>query len=287
MSNYIGKTIVLYSITGGGKTQQAGEYAKYVGQTRKLRSRYFGSDMGGTGTIDHLFDAGLIDPVIFDPELDDPWIWINNAVTGGRNLSNIGLVIFDSATSQAELILDAITKTNEQIGQQKTQKFVVKKGKENLSVGLNNEAHYGLVQSFMRDMLWKSTWLSRKGIDVLWNFSLFKGEGVDSPVLGPLLAGKALTAAIPKWFNYTFMLDLIPVEGEQARHVLNLAPQPELMGTGFSFSNARYPIDATTSLPASIEPASLPEAFRLIELGYSEAAANLSNNSDFDFLKGI
>ena len=42
-------------------------------------------------------------------------------------------------------------------------------------------------------------------------------------------------------------------------------------GLATSFGNARYPLDATSILPPYIEPASLTEALRLIELGQAEA----------------
>src|SRR6185503_19603605 len=120
------------------------------------------------------------------------------------------LAIFDSGTSQSEALLSACAHSEWQIGQRPNQKFTVSRGKRSLVVPTNTDAHYGVVQSFMLDAIWKSTWLTRKGIDVLWTFSVLRGEELDrTPILGPKLAGKALTAAIPKWFKYTFLLSSI------------------------------------------------------------------------------
>jgi hypothetical protein len=219
--------------------------------------------------------------VILPDELgpdDDPWIWIDDAATGkGRSpiTSDTGLVVIDSGTSIAEQLLSACSHADFQIGQQRTQKFQVSKGDKTLNVAINNEAHYGVVQGFLLDVIWKSTWLTRQGIDVLWTFSVHRGEEQDrTPILGPKLAGKALTAAIPKWFRYCWRIASIPQDGTEPIHRLYLTEHSELAGLGHSFGNSRYPL-GVTPLPPYIEPASIPEALRLIEEGQKEADSML------------
>jgi hypothetical protein len=271
---YKGRTIALYSDTGGGKTTQAGEYAKFVRKSRKLNSALFTSDMGGYDSISPLVRADVVRPHELGPD-DDPWIWIDDAVSGKLLTSDIGLAIYDSGTSMSEALLTACHKSDFQIGQQRTQKFTVSKGSgkdtRSLNVSINNEAHYGVVQGFMLDAIWKSTFLTRKGIDVLWTFSVHRGEEQDrTPILGPKLAGKALTAAIPKWFNYTWRLASIPVEEGPPRHVLYTAEHPELAGLGHSFGNSRVPL-GVAPLPAIIEPASLITVLELLDSRQKEA----------------
>lgn len=273
-------SIALYSDTGGGKTTQAGEFAKYTWRTRKLRTVLNSSDMGGFGSIKPLVNLDLV-KVNQLGETDDPFIWVDDAVSG-RNLdpTQIGLAVFDSGTSMSEGLLSAITKTDFQVGQQRTQKFTLTKGKgadaRNLTIGINNEAHYGLVQGFMLDAIWKSTWLTGKGVDVLWTFSVHRGEEQDrTPILGPKLAGKALTAAIPKWFNYCWRLASIPVDGEAPRHVLYTAEVPELAGLGHSFGNSRVPLDSSVVVPAVIEPASITTVLDLLDQAEKEAEERL------------
>jgi hypothetical protein len=263
-------SIALYSDTGGGKTTQAGEFAKYTWRTRKLRSVLNSSDMGGHNSINPLVNLGVV-KVNKLQESDDPFIWVNDAASGTHlDPAETGLAIFDSGTSMSEAILNHITKADFQIGQQRTQKFTVSKGDgknaRSLTVGINNEAHYGVVQGFMLDAIWKSTWLTSKGIDVLWTFSVHRGEEQDrTPILGPKLAGKALTAAIPKWFNYCWRLASIPVDGGQPRHVLYTAEVPELAGLGHSFGNSRIPLGSTVDIPAVVEPASLITVFDMLD----------------------
>jgi hypothetical protein len=268
-----GRSILLFSPTGAGKTTQIGELAKWWKREHGKNTLYHSIDGGGYDSIAHMEDAGFLTVNPFE-EHANPWSWVADAATGKGLDDTYGLVAIDSATACAEHILDAITKDSRQIGQQKTQRFTVG---TNLTVGLNNEAHYGVVQGFMRDMLWRSSWLVNRGVDVLWTFSLFKSEDASgAPTLGPLLAGRALTNALPKWFRYTFPLVCLPTtSGQPPRHVLYLQPQPEFGGLGMIYSNSRYPLDADTPLPAMVEPASLTTAFSLIEQGQREAAAKL------------
>lgn len=254
-------------------------WAKHVKKTRGLNTVLNTADMGGYRTLLPHVKLGFVKPNVFTPESDEPWIWVNDSVSGALVDDSVGAVIFDSGTSYSEVLLSACSHSDVQIGQQKTQRFTVSRGTKetgparSLTVSINNEAHYGVVQSFMLDAIWKSTWLSRKGIDVIWNFSVYRGEDQErTPILGPKLAGKALTAAIPKWFEYTFRLESIAQEGAAPIHRMYLTEHTELAGMGHSFGNARYPIDAVTALPASIEPASLIEAIRLVEeVGQAEA----------------
>lgn len=271
---HIGSTFALYGDTGSGKTTQAGEYAKFVRLRRKQNSVLFTSDRGGYESIAPLVRAGVVRPVELGPE-DDPWIWLNAAASGETIRADDGLAIFDSGTSISEALLMAAAKSPVQVGQQRTQRFGVSQGDKSLNVSLNNEAHYGLVQGFMLDAIWKSTWLTRRGVDVIWTFSVHRGEEQDrTPILGPKLAGKALTAAIPKWFKYTFRIASIPVADDQPRHVLYTAEHSELAGLGHSFGNARYPL-GVTPLPAVIEPASIAKVLELIEEGQKEADEKL------------
>lgn len=272
-----GKTIALFGDTGSGKTPQFGELAKDVFKRTGKKSFLAAADLGGTDSIAPLIRAGIVIPSYMEQN-EDPWIWINGLSTGkGIPSEEIGLIGFDSGTSMGEGLLNYIAKDAKQFGQQKTQRFTVSSGNQTLTVGANNESHYGLVQNFLLDCIWRSTWLTLKGYDILWTFGLDRSEKQDStPVLGPKLAGHALTSSIPKWFNYCFRLVSLPVSGAPARHMLYLQEQPDMNGMGMSFGNSRYPLDAQTPLPAVIEPASIVEAFRLIELGQAEADAALA-----------
>lgn len=269
-----GVSIALYGDSGSGKTTQIGEMAKRAFKLRGQRTTLFTADLGGYDSIGALIRAGIVTPVVLNPEKDDPWMWINDAVSG-LNVPDGGMAAFDSGTSMSEALLTAAHKSTFQIGQQKTQKFTVSRGAgagaQQLQVSINNEAHYGVVQGFMLDAIWRSMSLTLRGVDILWTFSIHRGEEQDrTPILGPKLAGKALTPAVPKWFNYTFRISSVPRENDTPVHRLYLTEYPDLAGLGHSFGNSRYPL-GSSPLPPFIEPASVPGALDLIERGQKEA----------------
>ena len=265
-----GRTIGLYGDTGAGKTTLSGEYAKWKYKNERKKSILYTCDRGGYESIAALERLGVMDVSSLGPT-DDPWIWVNSAATGVGITDAHGLAIFDSGTSMSEALLTAAHKADFQIGQQRTQKFAVTRGKETLNVSINNEAHYGVVQGFLLDAIWKSTWLTQRNLDVLWTFSVHRGEEQDrTPILGPKLAGKALTAAIPKWFQYFFRVTSVPQANDVPRHILHLTEAEELAGLGHSFGNSRAPL-GVTPLPPTIEPASLVGAIELINAAQQEA----------------
>lgn len=266
------RTIALYGETGSGKTTLGGELAKDQFKANRTKTLLNAADMGGYESILSLVKLGVIDVNQYNIG-DDPWIWVN-AGCSTQPPDDVGLVVFDSATSISEAILSYIAKSEGKVGAQNTQKFTVTSKDKSLVVGSNNMNHYGIVQTFMLDMIWKSTWLAKSGVDVLWTFSTDKGENAnEQTVIGPKLAGHALTSAIPKWFQYTFRVASIPQLDMAPSHVLYLQEQSENGMLGFG--NARYPLDAQTPLPDKLEPASLVEALRLIEQGQVEAEQSL------------
>lgn len=267
----LGKTTGLYGASGSGKTTQIGQYAKYIKKLYGKRTRYVGADLGGNDSISPLVRAGIMEEVYFG-EKDDPWAWINHEVST-MPADDIGLIAYDSGTSMGEALLSSAAKLGAQglkVGSQPAQKFNIPGTMMN--IGSNTESHYMVVQNFLLDAIWKSTWLARKGVDVIWTFSEHKAENpIESSIVGPKLAGKALTGSIPKWLRYTLRLVTVPVQDGAARHLLMTQEQPELNGLGMSFANARYPLEALTPLPPIIEPASIITFWECLEKGQKEA----------------
>jgi len=275
-----GRTIALYSESGGGKTTQIGEYAKWVYKTTGKRTCLFSSDLGGFDSIDHLVGS-VVDPISYDPSVDDPWSWINGAVEArGVDVNAYGLFAFDSGTSMAEQLLSSCAKLSaggEDIGGRPAPKFIInKKGPvdKQIKIGSNVDSHYLTVQGVMRDNIWRSTWLAKFG-DVLWTFGLYRGESQqDTPIYGPQVAGKALTPLMPKWFKYTFPLLKEVTSGSAPVHKLLLQSQPDSMGMATYYANSRYPLGADVPCPLYIEPASLSNAIELLQQAHDQAGVN-------------
>lgn len=278
----MGRTIAIYGDTGSGKTTQIGELAKKVFKETGKRTRYYAADRGGYESIKALESVGVLDTVLY-PHNADPWAWSMEVVDPEQDVSDIGLVAYDSGSSMAEMLLTDCKRMaglGQDIGGRPAPKFKITKSDGTREVlGSNVDSHYMVVQGHMTDVIWRSTWMTPNGgPDVLWSFGLHRGEREDdTSVLGPQLAGKALTGRIPRWFNYTFRLASIPEMNAPPRHVLYLQEQSELGGMGMAFGNSRYPLSAFTALPEFIEPASLSEALTLIENGQREAEEALRN----------
>jgi hypothetical protein len=276
--NYIGSTFALYGGSGSGKTTQIGEYAKYVARMRKKRTLLYSCDRGGFASIQPLVDAGIIIARVYTPE-QDPWIWLNEAIKAENVGEDIGLIAYDSGTSMGEVLLTAASQSQMKMGQQATQRFTVSQGngkeRKALQVSLNNMAHYGLVQEFWQHQQRVGSYLINKGVDILWTFLEQRSESQDlTNVLGPKLVGKALTASLPKEFNYTFRLEAVPQDNDGAPlHRLYLKQHQEFGGLGKAFANARYPFDADTPLPTFVEPADMGVALALLEQGQAESAS--------------
>lgn len=271
----VGRTIALVGDTGSGKTTQIGELAKARFKETRQKTVLNSIDRGGYESIKHLIKLGVIDLRKFDGETESPWSWANAAVSPESYTDEVGIVAIDSGTSLAEVLLQSCAQMgaeNQDIGGRPTPKLIINKGKADaFRIGTNVDTHYGVVQQVTLEMMRKASYLIKKGVDVVWTFSLYRGEGLtDNAILGPKLVGKALTASLPKEFQYTFRLASIPEVDRPPRHVLYLETHQELNGM-VGYSNSRYPIDAATALPLMIEPASVSEAIRLIEEGEKEA----------------
>lgn len=274
----LGRTVGLFGLSGTGKTSQAGEYAKWIKKTTGKRTILNAADFGGYDVLEPHVAIGLIEPNSLKAG-DNPWVWINKAATTPPP-KDVGLVVYDSGTSIGEsLLADCAQQAAKgiQIGQEKIFKLTIPTKEGPLVIGANNKAQYGLVQTYMLDMIKRSTWLAKNhGVDVLWTFGEHSGEDAnDDPVVGPKLVGKALTGTLPKELQYILRLDVQVSPGASAKHVLYTQQQPDRKGLGYSFANARYPLDATTALPPVIEPASLITFWDLVETAKKEAAAKL------------
>jgi hypothetical protein len=270
-------TILMYGRSGSGKTAQIGELAKYVAKTLGKRTRLYTADRGGLDTIQPLIDIGVIDLVPI--ESTNPFVFLNKAVRGyvrdgsGKwipgDLSNTGLVAFESFRSLAERIKQWMEDSGLNIGGTANQSFQVNDASsgEQLKIGGGNIAQYGITQSRITSEVWESQQLPVEYL--IWTSSVSKDEDTTTSgkVLGPDVIGKALTAEVPRWFHYTFRLDTIPAQqGKEERHLLYLGSHVDVgAGNATGLGNTRMPLDAPKLSKTVIEPASIVEALRILD----------------------
>lgn len=278
------QTILLYGRSNAGKTAQVGKLAEHVYKKSKKFTRLATSDRGGLDTIRPYVDLGIIQPIELGDS--DPWIWLNKVARGyvkengkwvlGKN-DNIGLFAFESLRSIAEAMMSAMAKKAGEgisIGGGSNISFAVQGDGEQLKIAGGNMAHFGVAQQRVTDEVWESQKLNADYI--LWTSSVSKDEDTTAAgkVLGPDVIGKALTAEVPRWFNRTFRIDVLPAQqGKSERHILYLGSHIDVgAGNAAGLGNIRLPLDAAPLTQTTIEPADLVKALDLLEAGKGQAA---------------
>lgn len=278
-----GITIMSYAMSGEGKTGQIGVLAEDVYAKTGKKTLLYSIDYGGWETVSHLCgDDGIIDVV---PMLGMamPWEWSDHIAQGhipfadtwsALNNETYGLVAFDGATGMGDILLkDLADKAG--TGRNPTAQSPAIKFKEgDTAINNNAPAHYGVVQQHLMASMRKSSLIP---VDMVMWTALAKGgagdEATQELVVGPQMVGKAITAQIPQIFVYTFRLAAIPGNpgmGTVASTRLYLHPHMEGVSAGSKgLANPRGPVGE--DLPDYIEPASIPEALRLIAAAKASA----------------
>ena len=277
-------TILLYGRSGAGKSTMVGQLAEYVYKTLKKKTRLYTADRGGMDSIRPYIDLGIIEAVEMGDT--DPFIFLNKAVRGfvrdpagkwvpGAN-DNIGFFAFESLRAFAESLMQSMSikaGAGLSIGGGSNISFNVSGDGENVKVGGANMAMFGVAQSRMTEEVWASQKLDANYI--MWTSSVSKDDDptATGKVLGPDVIGKALTTEVPRWFQITARIDVIPAQaGKPERHILYLGNHVDVgAGNVGAMGNTRLPLDAPPLVKNTIEPASIVEALKLLDGGYTSA----------------
>lgn len=280
------RTILMYGRSRAGKTALLGELAEFLKARTGLKTLVYWIDKGGIGPIQPLIDLGVIDLV--EQGETSPWMFMNKASTGqirkdGKwvkaDLSQYAMVGNESMTGFSDAFMNDLAEQASRgvnIGGAANVSFTISSDGESLKIGGNNMGHYNVVQNRILDEVWRSQKLPVPY--VYWTASLSRDEdpNASGKVLGPAIAGKAMTAEMLRQFDLTFRADCLPAQaGKNERHVLYLGNSVDLAaGNAVTLGNTRVPMGAK-ELPNSIEPASLVKALTLIEGAEEEAREGL------------
>lgn len=278
------RTILLYGRTNSGKTAQIGVLAEHIFKTTGKRTRLFTADRGGTDTIRPYIDLGIIEAI--EMKDTDPWIFLNKAATNqvkdsqGKwvkgSTDDIGMLAYESMRAFAESLMGSMAKKagdGVNIGGGSNIAFQINSEGESLKVSGSNMAHFGVAQGRVTEEIWTS---HRNDVPViLWTSSVSKDDDLTAAgkVLGPDVIGKALTTEVPRWFNLTFRIDVLPAQGgKPERHILYLGNHVDVgAGNAAGLGNTRMPLDAPTSTSITIEPADIVKALAQIDGGTAQA----------------
>jgi DNA polymerase III delta prime subunit len=268
-------TILLFGPTGSGKTAQIGVLAEYLFKNFKKKTRLYSADKGGWDTIRAYVELGIIEAV---PLIGNPWLWVDNAVKGNKLAQGkwvpgidpeIGLYAYEGMTSIADSWMEWLAEASGRgvnVGGSGSFSFQAGEAGSPLKIGSNNMAHYSVVQQQVFQKSIQSQYLPGM---VLWTAGDRRGEDdVNGGVVGPQIAGKAMTGEAPRWFKYTFRIATEVQPGVEPVHVLYLDSHIELQSKGMAkaISNARIPLAGgdVVNVPYKIAPADIVQALELL-----------------------
>ena len=231
-------TIICYAHSGGGKTTQILEMAKYVYEKFGKKTRLISASGGGWEPLERegLIDLGIVEP--FDIRnrkmaLSDVrrlsegyWPRVVEEDRGGRKVrvrkfdgddicrvgpaewKTIGLVAVECLASIASLLMGHIADTNsaEKVGFNR-----VTYDEAEFTFGSTDKGHVGLVQRELYRLVVKG-FGSLPVEYVMFTSLVGKGEDKRSgdTLYGPDSVGTALTHAIPSWVGDCFHLEIVP-----------------------------------------------------------------------------
>jgi energy-coupling factor transporter ATP-binding protein EcfA2 len=272
-------TILLYGRSNSGKSTQIGVMAEHVMKTTGKKTRLYTADKGGVDPIQPYINLGIIDAIEMGDT--DPFIFLNRACNGyvrddkGKWVKDdslnaeVGCYAFESMRGFAEALMATMGKKASEgtsIGGGANIAFQVQSDDVTLKVSGSNMAMFGVAQAKMTEEIWASQRLNAQYI--LWTSSVSKDEdGVSSgKVLGPDVIGKALTAEVPRWFHYSFRIDVLPAQGGKGeRHILYLGSHVDInAGNAAGLGNIRRPLDAPALTQTTVEPANIVTALQLV-----------------------
>lgn len=226
------ESILIYGMSGAGKTTQAQELAKFINNRLHKKLRLASCSGGGWTSIQPAIDAGIIVPTYirsrkfpvetldkisrgFWPEHpDDPESPLLPPERQ-RDWDDIGGLTNDSLTEGCEWMMSYIN-SQEAAGKIKisSQSANFKDGETNY--GSPSMAHYGNVQSRIADFVAQSKTL--RDWYIMWTALELKATDdiARLPLYGPDIVGKAKTATACAWFDNTLHLYMTGAGGLKA-----------------------------------------------------------------------
>lgn len=273
-------TILEYGDTGDGKTAHLGEWAEWKHALTGRKMLLYTADPGGAATIEAQVDLGLIDLV--DCASPDHPFEMLAAVTAGKRPTAAGgweaqslapyhTIAYEGLTSFSDMMMQYLSNQaslGNIIGGQKPNVMFSDNGQK---VAGSAPAHFGVVQTDMTKGVQGSFYLP---VDtIIWTARARRGTDGDTTatVLGPQVAGKALTAELPGWFVYTFRTMAVPADPvlrTPGSHKLYVQDHNDMTLPGAKgLGNNRLPLGVVVPEfeKGYIEPASLVAAMQLIE----------------------
>lgn len=239
-----GESLLLYGGTNAGKSTQLRALIKAIA-TKERKARVYVTDKGGTRSIlKPLEDAGICELEYFEPPMD-PFIWIDNAAQGklwrdGRwqdgKPADLALIGYEALSGCGDLVLNALgvqAAAGHNVGGEPAPGLKIEASGQSIMVPSGSRTHYLVAQRWLLEKVWQSqllpcpvVWtshedivpLDKKHADGEKTVEIASALGIRG-VIGPMVAGSALTANLPKYFVFTFRLVVVPADASN-KHIM-------------------------------------------------------------------
>lgn len=270
---YPGENLLLYGKTGSGKTTQLVELIKRMA-TKEKPARIYLTDGGSAVAYKPLVAKGICQLEIYRDPLDR-FIWIDNAVQGnvlreGKYVdgdpSNLSLIGFESLSGQGDLVLNALGQqaaAGQNVGGEPAPALKIMAEGKQITIPSGSRTHYLVAQRWLLEKVWQSfalpcptVWTAHEDIATLdkkhpdgdKTLETSAGLGIRG-IIGPMIAGSALTKELPKYFIFTFRLSTRVTEVAK-KHIMFTGHHKD--GQLEGLANSRTPLNSKVGL--IIEP---------------------------------
>lgn len=278
-------SVLLWGDTGHGKSTLIAELIEELYVQHGTTAAVFLADRGSVKPYKLLAAHGAA--TLYTINGGNPWLWVHHALRGevrnektqtyetvaGDGNEGVGLIVHEGLTAYAELLMStmaSMSSAGTNIGGEGAWNVTIREGSDSLKVGTSNMAHYGMAQLQIRE----GVLAEKPPVPHIYTAGARRGESAaNTPILGPLVIGDALTGQLPRWMDYTFRCSM-----SGGKYHLHLSPHtdPQLGPRTVVLSNPRLPKAGTkVKVPASIEPASLVKALRILAAREAAAAQEL------------
>ena len=283
-----GDSLLLYGLYESGKTTQLIELIKALHTETGKKALGYGCDTGSIRSLQEQAEApGFADLEVYTFK-DDPHLFVDSAVQGKRrqggkwvqaDLSQYSLVFIESLTGLGDLVVGSIGKQvadGRNVGgdAMKAPRLAIQADGYVINIASNSPTHYGMAQKFLLEKVLQSqslpvpvVWTAHEDVavpnkrDEQGNFrpEVAVDVGVQG-MIGPLIAGHALTMHLGKYFVYMFRIKQEVKPTGVSRVLLSTRHKDGLYeGLGAN----RAPLGS--SVPRRLEPADVVKLLTLIQ----------------------
>ena len=292
--------LLLYGLTGSGKTTQLAEVIKaQVAATGKPALAYI-TDWGSAGPLHALRDAGKLECEEFRYGTD-PFVWIDSAVQGLRFVNGkwvkpdhaaYCMGAMESLTGQGDLVLNALGHQGAEgknVGgnAMSAPSLAIQAQGYIIRIPSNSPTHYGMAQKHLLEKVWQAqllpfpmVWTAQEDVQVPENRDEqgnLRAGGVALTVgvrgiIGPNMAGHAMTLQLGKYFVFCFRLKQEPTAAG-VEHVL--LTQRHKDGLYEGLASNRAPLGTKQKVDSLVKPADVVKVLQQIQAARAEERQTL------------